>query len=620
MAKIKRIEIENFKGIRRAEIELQSGKNPGRFITLVGLNESGKTTLLDAISHSVLSDLDTTNLMKSVQGKPELNDLIPRDDKAAFTDNVTIISHIELDSDDIFAIENHLSGLGYICTEEIRSALTVTRQYEFVNSTYISTFNRYNFRVNVRKKKGKKDLVFSYDQTKDHWQATMAFIRTRLPYIVYFPTFLVNFPARIYLEGSHGNVDKYYRDVINDALQSLTPSLSIDQHILNRIRIHRKPTKANLGSTLRASPEGQQIDATVQRLSAELNRVIFGAWNDIFGKRIQGRRINIEWHIDEMHGKEVYIEIYIVDGISRYYIQDRSLGFKWFFSFLLFTQFQSKRLERHQTIFLFDEPASHLHAKAQTRLLQSFEKIAEPNHLILYSTHSHYLINPMWLESAYIVVNDAFNFEEDDPTSELSERRTSISSVKYKRFISENPSKTTYFQPVLDAIEYVDSPMVINGPALILEGKYDYYPFMYFLRNNSDFSLNVYPGLGAGSMGYLISMLRAKGQRFCIILDDDEAGRKEKERYKEDFILSDLEVVTLGDIDPAFSGFDFENLFQNDVKTAVKAHFDTRSIKKKDYYYFFQSILSEKNRDFKSTSKVMNKIFLKMSSILIGKS
>ena len=48
MAKIKRIEIENFKGIRRAEIELQSGKNPGRFITLGGINESGKTTLLES--------------------------------------------------------------------------------------------------------------------------------------------------------------------------------------------------------------------------------------------------------------------------------------------------------------------------------------------------------------------------------------------------------------------------------------------------------------------------------------------------------------------------------------------------------------------------------------------
>jgi predicted ATP-dependent endonuclease of OLD family len=616
MAKIKRIEIKNFKGIERAEIELQSEKNPGRFITLVGLNESGKTTLLDAISHSVLSDLDTTNLMKSVQGKPELNDLIPRDDKAAFTGEVSIIAYVELDAEDLLAIEDHVCGLGYICTEEIKNQLTITRQYEFSNSTYVSTFNRYSFRLNVKRKKGKKDLIFSYDQTKEHWQETMAFIRTRLPYIVYFPTFLVNFPARIYLEGAHGNVDKYYRDVINDALQSLTPSLSIDQHILSRIRAHRKSTKANLGSLLRTSPEGQQIDATVQRLSAELNRVIFGAWNDIFGKRIQGRRINIEWHIDEMHGKEVYLEIYIVDGISRYYIQDRSLGFKWFFSFLLFTQFQSKRLERHQTIFLFDEPASHLHAKAQTRLLQSFEKIAEPHHLILYSTHSHYLINPMWLESAYIVVNAAFNFEDDDPTSELSERRTSISAVKYKRFISDNPSKTTYFQPVLDAIEYVDSPMVISGPALILEGKYDYYPFMYFLRNNKNFDFNVYPGLGAGSMGYLISMLRAKGQRFCILLDDDEAGRKEKERYMEEFILSPLEVVTLEDVDRGFTGFDFEKLFQNDVRAAIKSHFGIDVIKKKDYYYFFQSILTEKNRDFKATSKNMNKIFSRISLLL----
>ena len=47
--KFKKIEIKNYKGIENATLEL-SNSPKGNVYTLVGINESGKTSLLEAIN------------------------------------------------------------------------------------------------------------------------------------------------------------------------------------------------------------------------------------------------------------------------------------------------------------------------------------------------------------------------------------------------------------------------------------------------------------------------------------------------------------------------------------------------------------------------------------------
>jgi ABC-type dipeptide/oligopeptide/nickel transport system ATPase subunit len=63
-------------------------------------------------------------------------------------------------------------------------------------------------------------------------------------------------------------------------------------------------------------------------------------------------------------------------------------------------------------LFLLDEPASNLHSSAQAELLESFEKPLDRCSLI-YTTHSHHLINVRWLDTAYVGKNaavDSLNF------------------------------------------------------------------------------------------------------------------------------------------------------------------------------------------------------------------
>jgi len=68
------------------------------------------------------------------------------------------------------------------------------------------------------------------------------------------------------------------------------------------------------------------------------------------------------------------------------------LDFGGFFAFMLFTQFRVARSRSRKLFFLFDEPASNLHAAAQQKLIESFPEIARDDHMLAYTTHSHYMI------------------------------------------------------------------------------------------------------------------------------------------------------------------------------------------------------------------------------------
>jgi energy-coupling factor transporter ATP-binding protein EcfA2 len=70
---------------------------------------------------------------------------------------------------------------------------------------------------------------------------------------------------------------------------------------------------------------------------------------------------------------------------------DRSTGFVWFFSFLVW--FDHVKRENPNLILLLDEPGLSLHARAQADLLRYFkEELSE--YQLIYTTHSPFMIDP----------------------------------------------------------------------------------------------------------------------------------------------------------------------------------------------------------------------------------
>ncbi len=86
---------------------------------------------------------------------------------------------------------------------------------------------------------------------------------------------------------------------------------------------------------------------------------------------------------------DVFIQFKVRDGTRRFAVNDRSLGFRWFFAFMLFTQFRVARSTTRPLLFSFDEPASNLHAAAQQKPIVCLPEIAKDKHALAYTTHSH---------------------------------------------------------------------------------------------------------------------------------------------------------------------------------------------------------------------------------------
>ncbi len=92
----------------------------------------------------------------------------------------------------------------------------------------------------------------------------------------------------------------------------------------------------------------------------------------------------------------------------------RSRGFVWFFSFLAYFS-QLKQERKDDLILLLDEPGLSLHATAQGDFLRFIADRLAPDHQVIYTTHSPFMIDARKLDQVRTVV------DRDDVGTVISE-------------------------------------------------------------------------------------------------------------------------------------------------------------------------------------------------------
>jgi len=389
-------------------------------------------------------------------------------------------------------------------------------------------------------------------------------IQQHLPTIAYYPTFVFDFPKRIYLTHRDKSPrNNFYKRLFQDILDYDGSGYTIEKNIL--ARLHREETHAYWPiwfPSFQGTSEEEKVKQVIARAESAVTRLVFSKWNEVFGENAGGKEIKIELNyeqgevIKDKDGNETqptkhdaWIQFRIKDGPNAFSVDDRSLGFRWFFSFLLFTQFRIHRDLKRPTIFLFDEPASNLHAAAQTKLLEGFPAIAKHPHRFFYSTHSHYMVEPKWLEQAYIVFDSLSR--PDGSIIETSTQADSVVDVKvvpYRAFIQSKPAQVSYFQPILDTLEVRPSSFDYQTGGLIVEGKSDYYFIRFAARATGQDLGPIFPANGSGTMGALVSLHRGWGLPVRILFDSDRGGKEGQKALKRELALGDAEFVELGSL------------------------------------------------------------------------
>lgn len=625
--KVEKFSFRNFKGIKSTDVEIGAG-SPGKVITLIGLNESGKTTILEAISNFFMGDPETKSLVETVQSREPVDALVPKSKKGIFNGNIEIAATVSLDDADIDAVCRGIKYLNYIADRD-----TFARKFEirlkFIFRDGDLHDERTTWGLRFKGKKRNGSVIRDFDgsgDTRDGWLAALRVLKERAPKIVYFPTFLFTFPDRIYLRepasweenSEQAIINRYYRRVLQDVADSISEGdpenrISIDSQVVKRLENVKEPTGNPFAfwAYFVSQKEHDKVRSVLNRIAERMGQVVFTAWNKIFDKPTTGSRVQVDFGVDPENENAPWVQLSIFDGKSTYSLSERSLGFRWFFSFLLFTQFRKSRSDDLGSIFLFDEPASNLHALAQMRLMEGFDGIVDDRNFIVYSTHSHYLINPMWLEKAYIVRNLAIDYDADLDVGSASEPETDIEAIGYRDFVNRYPSRISYFQPALDALRFNLGPMVFGKQAVIVEGKFDFHPLEYFRRKfGKSEEYSIFPINGAGDAAPVISLLRGWGVNYLILLDDDGAGNSARRKYENDLAVPPDRVVQLSEVSERLKGKAFEAIYNKLVDSKAGAYTEKAKPNKRAYYDLFLDLISKADYEtkFGSTDQMAGKI------------
>lgn len=569
--KFSKIVIKNYKGIEETTLELSNSPN-GNVYTLVGINESGKTSILEAInSFEYNSEKSSSAVSKAIM--PDSNQIIPIKDKANFNGDIELITTLDFEDGDYDELcQWTKEECEFIITNEI-SKITITQKYSYKNSRCEDTTNIWDLSILGKKTTSKSKKSTEID--KESWNKCVGYLKSKMPNILYFPTVLFDLPDRIYLDLPDNEANKkniFYKDVIQDILDSLEQDMTIKTHIVDRFLSEDYNDKEN-------------VKQLTLKMGRKITKVILNEWTKVLTKK--DYEIKVEIDNDE---KGVYLQFIIIDNDGNFRLSERSLGFRWFFVFLLLTQFRGfRKNEDKQVLFLFDEPAANLSQKAQKQLLNSLEKIGKKC-TILYTTHSQYLINTKWLENAFVVTNDALLDNDDFNDLEC----TNIKVQRYRTFVDEHPQEVSYFQPILDVLEYAPSELDICNPGIILEGKYDFYTLNYFFKvilEKED--LPLIPGMSCGNADTLISLYSGWGKSFSVFLDSDDEGKTSKKRYEEMFgSIVQNKIFTYQDIDSRWTKKNMESIIEHTEKLKIQQQVfpNTKKYSKKSYNKAIQEL------------------------------
>jgi predicted ATP-dependent endonuclease of OLD family len=553
------LDISNFKGVRGAKIRF-SEKDIARVHTLVGLNESGKTTLLEAM-HSFSPDAETELVVKSARSAEQQREQwVPRDKISIFSGEVSVTAYVKATETDWEVVKKQFQkNLGLVFSNKtFPERFEVRLVHRYKNGDFVSTEEE--LEIGGLEVKSRRAKAFRAMKKDERDELTLMVWRM-LPTIAYYPTFVFDFPKKIYLTNRDSSPrNKFYQQLFQDILDYDGNGYTINESILERLhKAENQGAWESWFSSFVGTSEEDKVKQVISRAERAVTKLVFSKWNEVFGEKFGSKTIEIDLQYEkgrslkQSDGSEreavrhdAYIRFRIKDGSNIYSVEDRSLGFRWFFSFLLFTQFRIHREKQRATIFLFDEPASNLHAAAQKKLLESFPAIAKPPHRLIYSTHSHYMVEPKWLEQAYIVFDKSSAPDGSIIEDGVHEDSTvDVQAVPYRQFVQEHPNKTSYFQPILDTLEVRPSSFDYKVGGIIVEGKSDYYFIKYACLVLKKDVGPIFPARGAGTLGAIVSLHRGWGLPVRVVFDSDRGGKDGKTNLVRELSIQPEEMTEL---------------------------------------------------------------------------
>ncbi len=481
-------EIENYRAIEKVRINLSFSINP-----IIGVNESGKTTVLKAIL-AFDKNRDKLNFGEHLefQNKYATSD----------TKGCKIKGSMRLDKGELSSLNNSL--LKYANAKDVALAKKFNTKTEFVLTRELSKVeNKYHF---------------SHEGFSDKANERVTkFLVSNLPFILYFDDFsdrvpdTIDFPMDYIRTGKlTRNKNREWQEIIEEIFKRADTE-GIDDK------------ETHLTSFMTISDVDRKGDI-LSDIQDELNKEIIKEWKRIkkTGKAFADDSEKLELEI-ENKGSCFQFKVKdksFKDKTRTFNISQRSKGFQWFFNYMIKLKFNPNyKLKLENSLFLLDEPGSYLHSAAQVELLNELKRVSN-NNTIIYCTHSQYLLNPTVIKLGSVKIADKSKSKiilQDYGTYKVKKDKGALS-------------------PIYEALQ-LNFAHDFVGKIVITEGITDFYLFRIIQENTNWINEDVkfIPGSGASQSSNLISFAVSFSDDFVVFLDNDKAGLDAKRKYKSEF-------------------------------------------------------------------------------------
>lgn len=522
----------------------------GKATCLVGKNESGKTALLHALSKlnsydSSLSDYSDLEFPRTLMTEIENH-----------ADAHPLWTSWELDADDVTALVKALGpSAAAVKRVEIRknyqNAVAVTFDRKLDESEVIqfllkecnlsdeelsplqtATSVEDLFRIVATRPDSVKSAFATVQAAfgkMDVQQVAAGIVSARLPKFAYFAEYL-RMPGQLSLDALSQRMQKP---------ATLSGGEKVFLALLEMIG-------SNL-EELRKTNQFERLQARLEAASNKLTAEIFSYWT-------QNRHLKVQFRFEQgLPGDPPPFNSGFVlrtrientrHGVTTSF-DDRSAGFVWFFSFLIWFS-QVKKNYGDKIVLLLDEPGLTLHASAQQDLLRFFREKLTPNFQVIYTTHSPFLIEPSNL-LATRTVEDVFI----EPKAEEPAPDENLLGTKVRSDVLATERETLF--PLQACLGYdITQTLFIGTNSLLVEGPADLLYLHWFSsrlkevgRKGLDPRWTVVPCGGLDKVGSFIALFSGNKLNLAVVCDYAHGSKKSVKSLKESELLASGAVFSV---------------------------------------------------------------------------
>ena len=530
---------------------------------IVGKNESGKTAILEAIAK--------TNYF-SDDGDFKFNPThdYPRKEKKKYDKSGEIGKAISctylLEQEEISEIEKYL-GCGVVSkweftvTTKYDNTRTVTHPEVDINKFLEFIGNKYNLsseNLDIFKTLTSKEEILDAidghkseedDPEKEKLSKVLIHIKVNYFTDLNWDNWLAAYLWQIHFKPIMPKFmyfDEYYELPSRIDLATISESTTQDTKTAKALL---ELADVNLDD-LKSPDSYEDFKAELEATSIGITQHIFKYWKNNTGLRVQFDIENKE-NRNYPNTIEKYLNIRVWS--DKHHISlplsNRSKGFNWFFSFIVwFSRIQEDK--SNQYILLLDEPGLNLHAAAQADLLNFLDDLSK-EYQIIYTTHSPFMVPHNSLERVRTVYE--------------SKNGTTI-----KDAIEEKDSDTLF--PLQAALGYdIAQNLFINKNNLLVEGVSDliYLTMMSSILEESGLQgirddITIVPVGGLDKVTSFISLLKGQNLNIVCALDTftDQKGKARLNSLIDQKIVKDKNILFFNEFSRNVGNIaDLEDLF-----------------------------------------------------------